>query len=57
MSKRAKLEAFFTPKPTMHGVDPEDPHDMYSHTHKFFKASKKTDKYAEEIEVGERRIR
>jgi len=36
----------------------EDPIDLYkSHTQKFFKADKKTDSYAETIEVGERRLR
>jgi protein AATF/BFR2 len=31
--------------------------DLYSHTHKFFKADKRTDDYARQVEVGERRIR
>jgi hypothetical protein len=35
----------------------EDPVDIYGHTHKFFKADKKTDGYTASVEVGERRIR
>lgn len=31
--------------------------DLYSHTHKFFKPDKRTDDYARQVEVGERRIR
>jgi hypothetical protein len=59
---RSQLDAFFTPGPkaqTKRGadLDPENPVDIYNHTHKFFKASKKTDEYAKTVEVGERRIR
>lgn len=59
-SIRNKLEDFFNPgpkNPTLpKSADLEDPVDMYSHTHKFFKADKKTDSYAEQVEVGTRRI-
>ena len=58
---RSKLEAFFTPGPKNQAAkgdfDPEDPVDLYNHTAKFFKPNKKTDDYAKQIEVGERRIR
>jgi len=64
-SLRSKLEDFFNPGPSSSGKnqkllshDPEDPVDLYnSHTAKFFKANKKTDSYADQIEVGQRRIR
>lgn len=63
-SFRSKLEDFFNPGPSGASqkqrmtADPEDAIDLYnSHTSKFFKANKKTDSYAEQIEVGERRIR
>ena len=63
-SFRSKLEDFFNPGPSGGSqkqrmtADPEDAIDLYnSHTSKFFKANKKTDSYAEQIEVGERRIR
>lgn len=53
-SLRSKLESFFTPGPSR---DLEDPVDVYGHTHKFFKADKKTDSYADQVEVGTRRLR
>ena len=64
-SLRAKLEDFFNPGPSsssktqkQQSFDPEDPVDLYNnHTAKFFKANKKTDSYADQIEIGERRIR
>ena len=64
-SLRAKLEDFFNPGPSSssknqkkQSFDPEDPVDLYNnHTAKFFKANKKTDSYADQIEIGERRIR
>ena len=37
--------------------DLEDPLDVYGHTHKYFKADKKTDSYADQVEVGTRRLR
>lgn len=61
-SLRSKLEDFFTPGPQAkkqqaQAADLEDPVDLYNHTQKFFKADKKTDAYADQIEVGERRLR
>lgn len=63
-SVRSKLETFFNLNPSKSGkssvakqADLEDPVDPYSHTHKFFKGDKKTDSYADTIEIGTRRIR
>lgn len=59
-SLRSKLEDFFTTKPSQQrqaARDIEDPSDPYSHVHKYFKPDRKTDGYAETVEVGERRIK
>ena len=53
-TKRSKIEDFFSGKKQ---GDIEDPLDIYSHTGKFFKQDKKTDSYADTIEVGQRKIR
>lgn len=58
MSLRNKLDDFFNPVPSnkQQKADLEDPVDIYSHVGKFFKKDAKTDAYAEQVEIGTRRI-
>lgn len=61
---RSKLEDFFNPGPSSNSKssakglsrDIEDPVDIYNHTNQFFKSTE-TDQYADNVEIGERKIK